>query len=695
MTHDLVLLGCVSSVLASYLKALAIHRLVNEQLDPVATSWWDGNGQFHLVSTADRPALTRFFAERYAPTPIVTPWNGGSGFYPGDQQAGIQAIAEGGGERFQRYREAIASSRAMLQTLGLGERPDDKAKKLRLLRHARAWLADAAVSWLDAAYVAGEEARYPAILGTGGNDGRLDFANNFMQRLAELFLASPPRGRTAARGPDVAERFEAAVFGEARRGVLQKAAVGQFAPALAGGTNMTAGVDTDGRVNPWDFILALEGALVFAGAAVRRLGMARQGSASFPFHVNPSPVGYGSSAAADRFEARCCELWLPLWPAAATFGEIAAFFGEGRLEVGRRRATSGLDVARALTTLGLDRGVDRFERLGVLKRNGLSYLAAWLGTVPVHYIPRVDLLRELDTWLASVEQLDQVRADLAAALRALQEAMFAVCRSDRPLTAVLAAVGALEHALAASPKTHERARPLRALSAAWHAEADDGSAEFAIASAVSSWDVRHRLEPVAGGRWSQTRPVWSDRDPLENVVAVARERLIVAEAGAVPFDGRPTVTATALRRLLTGAVDRSRLRDLVFGLVMLDGHIALRPPAAEDVADVDRVFCVLRAVTSPRFLQVDGRHPSPKTIVAILARLAAGDVTGALDLAARRLRASGLGLRAPVREVTTRRDVGALAAALVVPLPYGLEDRLIHHAVRPPAVTLAPREMTA
>ena len=189
--------------------------------------------------------------------------------------------------------------------------------------------------------------------------------------------------------------------------------------------------------------------------------------------------------------------------------------------------------------------------------------------------------------------------------------------------------------------------------------------------------------------------MWSGRDPFENVVAIARERMLAAGAGAVPLDGRPTVTATALRRLLAGAVDRGRLRDLVFGLAMVDGNVAVRPPATEDVADVDRVFCVLRAVTSPRFLQVDDRHPSPKTIVAILARLSARDIGGALDLAARRLRASGFGLRAPVRAITARRDVAALAAALVVPLPHGLEDRLIHHAVRPPAETLAPREMPA
>src|SRR5262249_50598993 len=154
------------------------------------------------------------------------------------------------------------------------------------------------------------------ILGTGGNDGRLDFANNFMQRLAELFL-TPAKGRTAC-GPDVADRFEAAVFGMPRAGVLQSAAVGQFNPGLAGGTNMTAGFDVDGRVNAWDFVLALEGAIVFAGAAVRRLDPGRQGSAAFPFHVRPSPVGYGSAATGDRPQARC-ELWLPRWSAPATF----------------------------------------------------------------------------------------------------------------------------------------------------------------------------------------------------------------------------------------------------------------------------------------------------------------------------------------------------------------------------------------
>ncbi|MGH7552770.1 MAG: hypothetical protein ACREMQ_07045, partial [Longimicrobiales bacterium] len=307
-----------------------------------------------------------------------------------------------------------------------------------------------------------------------------------------------------------------------------------------------------------------------------------------------------------------------------------------------------------------------------------------LGTFAVRDVPRVDLLRELDGWLGAIERLDRTRPEVAAGLRRLQEAMFDACRRDRPLTTTLAAVGNLERTVAVSNRSRRSVRPLRALSGAWYAAADDGSPEFAVASAVASWDIRSRLEPVESGRWSERiRPEWTSRSTLENIVAIARRRILTAEDGVLPLAGCPAVSADTLRRLLAGSIDLDWLRDLVFGLSLIDGAAHVAPPPLEDVADVDRVFCALRAVTSPRFLRVDGRHPSPRTVAVILARLAAQDVGGALILAERRLRASGCSLRAPLREVGSRRDWKALAASLVIPLPYALENRLIHYAVRP------------
>src|SRR2546426_11763804 len=78
--HDLELTGCTPEPLMAYLKALGILRLVSEQKDPDARGWWHDD-VFWLRSALDRDALLKFFLENYKPTPLVAPWNAGSGFY--------------------------------------------------------------------------------------------------------------------------------------------------------------------------------------------------------------------------------------------------------------------------------------------------------------------------------------------------------------------------------------------------------------------------------------------------------------------------------------------------------------------------------------------------------------------------------------------------------------------------------------
>ncbi len=82
---------CTSEPLSSYLSACAVLRLVCEQKDPDALGWWN-NGVFHLKSSLDRDGLITFFLQEYRPTPIVSPWGGGSGFYEGDNTEGLDAI---------------------------------------------------------------------------------------------------------------------------------------------------------------------------------------------------------------------------------------------------------------------------------------------------------------------------------------------------------------------------------------------------------------------------------------------------------------------------------------------------------------------------------------------------------------------------------------------------------------------------
>lgn len=692
--YDVLLSGCVPTVLAGYLKALGTHRLVSEQADAGALSYWDGDGSFHLISALDAEALCSFFSERYAPTPIVTPWNGGSGFYPGDQQAGIRAIEDSQDARFASYRRAIAMCRQLLQGMGLGDKPESKEIKLKLLQQMRAWLPDEALAWFDAAVVITDRAMYPALLGTGGIDGRFDFANNLMQRLAELFLL-PRRSRRGVAEASTADALRAALLGQRCPGVLRpKLAFGQFAPGLAGGTNMTAGIEDEGRANPWDFILTVEGTLVLAGAAVRRLDSGQYGNASFPFHVNASSVGYGSAAAADRRKASC-ELWLPLWSAPTPFGELLRFFGEGRLELGGRRATTGLDAARAVASLGLDRGVERFERLAILERRGQSNIAAWLGSfrVPRHQMGGIDLLKDLerDDLLVRLERAEEMGAAVGTAARGLLSAVFEACRragqeEEPPLTEVLMMVGRLSRARGRSPKAQDKLRPLGLLRSEWYARAFDRSPEFLVATAFVSMGGR----PELGG--------WTERDPLENMVSIALRRLRLLGPGegvatvlggsghGEPMDG------LALSSLLGGALDRQRLTDLIFGLAQLEGLGLSQPlklPGPEDLAGAGALFGLLRAATSPFFLRSADKVVSGKAITALLTRLLAGDVDGAIGIAEGRLRASGGRARiARVAELAKHElkpgDRLALGVALILPLRRPVENKFIENAVRMP-----------
>jgi len=307
--NRIALPGCNPEPLASYLKALAVLRLVAEQRDSEAKGSWEGE-VFYLESVLDEEALVWFFLEDYAPTPVVAPWNHGSGFYEGDDTSGLDAISGRDARRFATYREAIKEIRTWselpAQQRPLGEMLDavmraaassdgkrkDKlqtlvwavqreldnaqrlvpgaaslplaqikasgaAKQLAALRRSaaklrtefkrlnqdkeailfacRSRLGESALQWVDAAVSIGADNRpkYPQLLASGGNEGRLDYTNAFMRRLAEVLIAANPYRESLLR---------AALFGQPSAG-LSVEATGQFDPGRAGGFNQGPGIE--------------------------------------------------------------------------------------------------------------------------------------------------------------------------------------------------------------------------------------------------------------------------------------------------------------------------------------------------------------------------------------------------------------------------------------------------------------------
>ncbi len=115
-SNDLNLKGCAPVPLAHYLKALGIFRIVAEQVDPGAKGYWIGDS-FRLKTTMDSESLRTFFLEKYSPTPIVAPWNGGSGFYFQEEKLKEKDPLTGKKKKTGRRTQQTAATKAVQDIL--------------------------------------------------------------------------------------------------------------------------------------------------------------------------------------------------------------------------------------------------------------------------------------------------------------------------------------------------------------------------------------------------------------------------------------------------------------------------------------------------------------------------------------------------------------------------------------------------
>lgn len=730
--HTVALPGATPESLMSYLKGLGTLRLI-AGVDHDTRACWKG-GVLQLASSLDADALERFLLDEYRPSPIISPWNAGSGFWD-SKAAGkaLRKVEESASSRLSPIRDAILSARSCIAEFAVTQKSlKDKRRKVAFLKTLRSRLPDEALAWLDSAAILSETAQFAPLLGTGGNDGRLDFSSNFLQRLAAImpFDASskPPTDHVRRQS---AAWLEAALFGTAQPNLLP-AAAGQFHPGGVGGPNATSGFEGDSLVNPWDFVLMLEGALVLSGASTRRLGLVTGSRPAFPFTVETTPAGQGALSDGETTSARA-EVWLPTWPRPAVYPEVRRLFAEGRAQVGRRYATTGLDFARAVAGLGVDRGVDSFNRFGFVQRSGLNYLATPLGRFPVRGDPDVWLLDQADHWLTLLRrraQSNTAPASLRSSLRRVEDAIFAYCGAPARsrLQDVLAALGRTERLLAQQAKggaEHANAHnlpPLFGLEPAWLAACENGRAELHLAAAVASIDdprvgpLREQLEPVRRSKYGY---VWSD--DVSGVVAggaqaprvlaaVLERRLLLAQRhvpsavgqgegeerrSGPPIKGHVEATAADVQSFVAGRTQDERLLDLLFAIATFRWPAKLQPPDGKREEtplpkDLNRAYALMKLTFAPDGVptgngDVARIHPDP----AVLNLLRAGRLQDAVMLCARRLFAAGLpplGYRPSAGSHSLPfqvRDVGEaerIAAALLIPLRDA--DSLVKLAVR-------------
>jgi CRISPR-associated protein Csx17 len=464
--NEVVLGGCRPEPLAAYLKALGVLRIVGEQLDGGATGHWRGD-RFVLTSSHDLDDLVDFLLDEYVPTPMVAPWNRGSGFTRAKNKKAADALEriEGSEEpRLAIYREVISRCRLLREPLKSRLTSESKTvtekAKAELAERCRAELPDAFVRWIDAAAVlAGAKLTYPPTLGTGGNVGRADLTVGFMESVAAVLGLS---GRRSSR-EDAGAWLLASLTGTGTPSLLD-GTLSQYDPGAAGFNASSARGEEKGLLNPWDYVLLLEGAVVLASGAARRLGSKVSGRAAIPFTVAAASPSIGAADAATKSES-----WLPMWGQPATYAEIDRLFGEGRAEWRGRTVTNGVDFARAIRSLGVDRGIREFTRFAFVERMGRSNAAVPIARVAVAEQRSVLVTAQLDGWLARVRRIEEPPASLGSALRRVDAALFDVARSGRVQTFqdLLVATADLESALgrAERVRSKQNVAPLNTLRA--------------------------------------------------------------------------------------------------------------------------------------------------------------------------------------------------------------------------------------
>jgi len=765
--------GCRTQPLGSYLKSLGIFRLLAEQKDPSAKACWEGSS-FCIYSQMTEETLLSFFLEEYEPTPIIAPWNGGSGFYPGDKTDGIDSILNSRTERLGNYREVIRTIRSwkelpsvpenadgitemlqkMIDNLSPGKRKDQLnnlvaeiiasssievlnrknvkalpitelnqikekesdatrkslAKLINALKKGRTEcknqsrsgkgketilsicrnrLPDVALEWLDATYALDSQGNsmFNPLLGTGGNEGRLDFTNNFMQKVHEVLSSE-----------NSLMLLQSALWGYATPGLFF-GKIGQYDPGKAGGFNQGNGIETkDFKINPWDFVMMIEGSLFLASSIVRRSPSDQRGFLSSPFTVSFTSAGFASSEYSEKGRA---EIWLPCWRRLTGYSELRYIFSEGRSLVNRKRAKTGMDFSRAISTLGVDRGISSFERYAFIERRGQSYVAIPSGSYPVHYQKDVEYLRELDPILSQLDslirRLPSTPATLGRARRNIEQSMFRCTMNSSPenFQQLVGWLGHVERFMAHHDMNSKESlsKPLVGLSPKWLSLCDDGQVEVRIAGALASIEISEVIGPIrtylsgvspsSPFQWD-SKPnshSWIGNSLQERLSSVFQRRIMDAQrhsVSEVPVKGRILLVPSDVMPYLFSETDDNLIEDLFWGFQ----HILWNRQGLGEVSKswgspieerlISRTWAILKLLHSPFKVQGINIRMEPR----ILALLRAGRIKEACSVAANRLRVSGLNPR--TSDFNESMESLRLLSSLMVPVRSmnGLEEMI-------------------
>lgn len=365
----------------------------------------------------------------------------------------------------------------------------------------------------------------------------------------------------------------------------------------------------DNGIPSWGVVLAVNGFYFVSGSCSRKIGANSQGIASFPFTtIAAAPV---SSDECGKSEG---EFWAPVWKRPLTNQEISFLFSRAKAEIGTKSATSSSSFSAALITRGVDHGLSEFRRFEFRYSTGdktfEAVQTARLRVSTQRDFPSAALIQickmrdalPRETKVGGRWRFKGLQGPLDRALLDLAQAV-GEGKEERQVEAALAVLDTQFAALAKvnRNKAHRESKvaferlPLDFF--AWLAKSEGGSAEFRLALAIASMrseipaaitkpDERirlpqallaYRLGATGRGRfWSipkdrPLRAVWSPRDLIDNLCALARRRIIESPAsGIAPFRSHFPAPVSDIAAFLRGETDDALLARWIDRLSLFD-----------------------------------------------------------------------------------------------------------------------------
>jgi CRISPR-associated protein Csx17 len=245
--------------------------------------------------------------------------------------------------------------------------------------------------------------------------------------------------------------------------LTHNAKIGLFDPGANGTANTSPFGAATSLVNPWIFILMMEGLPWFSSAPARRLHSEAhhdpRAAMTFMTHGDAAGTTTGSPNEESRGE-----VWFPWWERPLRAAAVRQLFTEGRAVWRGRTATRSDQMYLATAAQGVSPAIGGFDRYSIQQRNGTSHTAVLADRIRVRHVDAVAVVADVEDWMnilggkqlpttvkAATRRFDIARIDLVRANSARLQAT--------AVAELLGSVTAAELAVGRSGRTREDINP--------------------------------------------------------------------------------------------------------------------------------------------------------------------------------------------------------------------------------------------